>query len=101
MERAPMTPQWLTQALQDPRVTDLCLNGSHQIFADRGNGLEPVALPTSASESWLPDEMRAWVLEQVSLAGKTWDARFPFIDATLPSGHRLHVAFPPLARAGR
>lgn len=97
-----MTPEWLNQALQDPWITDLCMNGANQIFADRGNGLEP--LPVSSSHAgadvWLPDEMRAWVLEQVSLAGKTWDARFPFIDATLPSGHRLHVAFPPLARQG-
>ena len=96
-----MTPEWLSRALEDPRITDLCLNGAHQIFADRGNGLEPLE---QGDPSWQPcweeEEMRAWVLEQVSSAGKTWDARFPFIDASLPSGHRLHVAFPPLARQG-
>ena len=45
-------------------------------------------------------EMREWVLQQLALAGKSWDARHPFIDAALASGHRLHVAFPPLARQG-
>jgi pilus assembly protein CpaF len=92
-----MTPEWLTRLLEDPRVTDLCLNGPELIFADRGAGLEPAQLERP---QWCEDEMKSWVLEQISLAGKTWDARFPFIDATLPSGHRLHVAFPPLARQG-
>jgi pilus assembly protein CpaF len=102
MERAPMTtPEWLSPLLEDPRITDLCLNGARQIFADRGFGLQPIA-PTDGplGGQWTEDEMRTWVLEQVSAAGKTWDARYPFIDASLPSGHRLHVAFPPLARQG-
>lgn len=93
-----MTPEWLDRALTDSKITDLLLNGSERVFADRGNGLEP--LEGSAAASWKDEEMRAWVLDQVSAAGKTWDARFPFIDATLASGHRLHVAFPPLARQG-
>lgn len=99
-----MTPRFLEEALRNPKITDLCLNGSTQIFADLGNGLEPYPSPESRpeqyTENWSDEDLRAWVLEQVSLAGKTWDARFPFIDATLPSGHRLHVAFPPLARQG-
>ena len=89
---------WLKPLLDSPEVTDLCLNGPTQAFVDRGNGMEPVA-PT---DGVLPQEsdLRNWVLDQLSQAGKTWDARHPFIDATLPSGHRLHVAFPPLARNG-
>ncbi len=91
-------PAWLDEALRDEKITDLCLNGTGSAFADHGNGLEP--LGTSWKAEWRDEEMRSWVLDQISLAGKTWDARFPFIDATLPSGHRLHVVFPPLARQG-
>lgn len=95
-------PAWLSLALDDPSITDLCLNGSGQAFADRGHGLEPLEFcrGDGGRPGWSGDEMRAWVLEQVSSAGKSWDARHPFIDAFLPSGHRLHVAFPPLARQG-
>src|SRR5215213_5111638 len=87
-------PGWLERALEHPAITDICLNGSAGAFADRGAGLEPL------EAAWGEEELREWVLAQLSLAGKSWDARHPFVDATLPSGHRLHVAFPPLARQG-
>ncbi|OFZ55282.1 MAG: hypothetical protein A2428_08290 [Bdellovibrionales bacterium RIFOXYC1_FULL_54_43] len=89
------TPGWLADALANPGITDICLNGTSGAFVDRGQGLEPLG-----SGVWQEDTMRTWVLEQISRAGKTWDARYPFTDATLSSGHRLHVAFPPLAQQG-
>jgi pilus assembly protein CpaF len=88
------TPPWLSALLEDSRVTDICLNGPSQAFADRGRGLEPVP------PAWSDDELKHWLLSQLSEAGRSWDARHPFVDATLPSGHRLHAAFPPLARSG-
>jgi pilus assembly protein CpaF len=98
MERAQITPPWLAQALALPEVTDICLNGAGEAFADSGSGLRPL---TAAEEArWSDEDMRSWVLQQLAVAGKSWDARHPFIDATLASGHRLHVAFPPLARQG-
>jgi pilus assembly protein CpaF len=95
-------PEWLINALNDPTLTDLCLNGASEIFVDRGNGMEPFRpgdIP-SWKPGWTEEDLKNWVLEQISLVGKTWDAKFPFIDATLLSGHRLHVALPPLARQG-
>jgi pilus assembly protein CpaF len=92
------TPSWLNTALLNPEVTDICLNGGLG-YVDCGNGMQPIA-SLSENAPWSESEMKSWVLEQISLAGKTWDARYPFIDATLTTGHRLHVAFPPLARQG-
>ncbi|MGZ3707833.1 MAG: CpaF family protein [Bdellovibrionota bacterium] len=91
------TPEWLEQILGDPCVTDICLNGTASVFVDRGNGMEPLA-PMSGFRT--DEELRNWVLETITAAGRSWDARHPFIDATIPSGHRFHVAFPPLARNG-
>lgn len=93
-------PGWLREKLEDPNVTDLCLNGPDSAFIDQGNGMEP--LLTQASEPWNAELMRSWVLEQLSSAGKTWDAKHPFVDASIPTygGHRVHVAFPPMARQG-
>jgi pilus assembly protein CpaF len=93
------TPHWLAHALARPDVTDICLNGANEAFADWGAGLIPIAL-AEGERAWTEEQMRDWVLGQLALAGKSWDARHPFIDAALPSGHRLHVAFPPLARQG-
>lgn len=90
------TPAWLSELLDDRSVTDICLNGSEQAFSDRGRGLELVR----DRSQWSDDELKHWLLFQLSLVGRSWDARHPFVDATLPSGHRLHAAFPPLARSG-
>jgi pilus assembly protein CpaF len=92
------TPRWLNQALESPGTTDVCLNGPTEAFADSGQGMAP--LPQSSASPWSEEDMRNWVLELLASAGKTWDARHPFIDTALASGHRLHVAFPPLARQG-
>ena len=91
-------PAWLSPALEDPQITDICLNGPGKIFIDRGAGLEPwlSSIPAPGDS----DQLRGWVLEQLSRCGKSWDAKFPFVDASLASGHRLHVAFPPIARDG-
>mgnify|MGYP005826258869 CR=1 FL=1 len=91
------TPAWLAEALRNPEITDICLNGARAAFVDSGLGMQ--AVPES-EDSWNDEDMRTWVLQLLASAGKTWDARHPFIDTSLDSGHRLHVAFPPLARQG-
>lgn len=87
---------WLQEELAKPEVTDLCINGALSAFIDRGNGMEPFTPTPLPSET----ELRSWVIDQLSATGKTWDAKYPFVDGTLPTGHRLHVAFPPLAKPG-
>ncbi|MFZ9596728.1 MAG: CpaF family protein, partial [Bdellovibrionia bacterium] len=59
-------------------------------------GLIPLGPGRFESES----ELRTWVITQFSQAGKTWDAKHPFVDGTLASGHRFHVTFPPLSPRG-
>ncbi len=92
------TPSWLQQILERPEVTDICLNGAGSVYIDRGQGREPYPASSCPGPSWSESELREWVLTQLSLAGKSWDAKHPFVDAILSStGHRLHVAFPPIA----
>ncbi len=88
-------PGWLLELLARPDITDICLNGGGTVFLDRGQGLEP-----GPASPWNEDALKAWLLDQISAAGRTWDARHPFVDATLATGHRLHAAFPPIARGG-
>jgi pilus assembly protein CpaF len=84
--------------LLDPSLTDVCLNGAEGLWFDRGHGLERLDGFSEPEES-----VRAWAVELISRAGKSWDAKYPFVDATLPLGSaemRMHVAFPPIARQG-
>ncbi len=89
---------WLDQILTDLSITDVCINGNHSVFIDRGFGLETLAI--SQNPVWTEADLKGWLLLQLSKIGKTWDAQFPFIDASLPTGHRLHAVFPPLAQQG-
>jgi pilus assembly protein CpaF len=94
------TPSWLAHALGDAACTDLCLNGTGAAYADRGAGLRLIEGSDRAEPTWRDDDLRQWVLALLSSAGKTWDAKMPFVDASLPSGFRLHVAFPPMSAQG-
>lgn len=85
----------LRELLDDPSVTDLCINGARGAFVDRDGALARVEIAGLNEES-----LKGWVLGLMSEAGVAWDARHPFVDATLKSGHRLHAAFPPLAGDG-
>ncbi len=88
------TPSWLEELLSDSQVTDICINGAESIYVDRGLGTELLSTP-----AWELQDVRSWVLDQLSKGGKTWDAKYPFVDSPLPSGHRMHCVFPPVASA--
>ncbi|MEN9723598.1 MAG: Pertussis toxin liberation protein [Pseudomonadota bacterium] len=81
--------------LADPAITDICIHGPQRTFIDRGQGME-AQLP-SLDASTESHRLKSWTLDQLSKAGKSWDARSPFIDAPLEPSHRLHVVFPPIA----
>lgn len=98
LANSPSLPPALQALLQDPRVTDLCLNGPFEGFADRGQGMEPVDL--TGATAWDERALWAWCLEALSRSGKSWDARAPFVDGVLPTGHRFHFLFPPLSAQG-
>ncbi len=86
------TPDWLADLLQKNDVTDICINGTQDSFVDRGAGMERLTHP-----AWPGVEIRAWVVDQLSKAGRSWDAKHPFADTFLTSGHRLHAVFPPVS----
>ena len=104
MERAltltptPGLPSAIESLLQDTSVTDLCLNGPFEAFADRGAGMEAVDLTNA--RNWDERALWAWCLDSLSHAGKSWDARAPYVDGVLATGHRFHFLLPPLSPKG-
>lgn len=86
----------LIQYIETHRPNDLCLNGHQECFVDFGSGL------TLLNETFFSsaEDFKEFVIEQISLSGKTWDAKLPFVDTTFFGTYRAHVGFPPLSRNG-
>ncbi|MBC7386736.1 MAG: CpaF family protein [Cryobacterium sp.] len=85
---------------QDKTATDACFS-ARSFAVDRGEGLR-----LDSSVKLAEDDLKNWVLLAISRAGKSFDAKSPFIDLVLPETpscsfrHRLHAIFPPLAPDG-
>jgi pilus assembly protein CpaF len=101
MKDSMKVPLPVLQALSDPATTDVCINGG-RVFADKGDGMtsleSPVGEPVVDAA-----ELKTWILEVLSKAGRSWDARVPFIDAPCQLDGlrlRLHVVFPPISETG-
>ncbi len=93
-------PAWLHNLLVDPSITDICINGPNGSFVDRGQGLESIEAISGNPAHFSESGLKIWVIAQLSKVGKSWDAKSPYVDAGLPSGHRLHAIFPPLSQQG-
>jgi pilus assembly protein CpaF len=85
----------LEPLLADPAVTDVLVNGAHEVWVDRGDGLRRVSLP-------LGDDVAVRRLAQrlATACGRRLDDAQPFVDARLPDGTRLHAVLPPIAGRG-
>jgi pilus assembly protein CpaF len=93
MNLANSAPNWLPQFLLRQDLTDICISGDGKILIDRGAGMETCPI----ADRWDDFTLKQWTLDELTRAGRSWDARHPFIDAILPSGHRLHAVFPPIS----
>lgn len=87
-------PHWLEALLGDRSVTDILINGGGSVFAERNGALSRIEL--TPTESFTASSLQAWAIALLSEAGKSWDARFPFVDLKMREGHRAHLVFPPV-----
>lgn len=85
----------LAEHAEDPRVTDLFLNGASGLFVDRGAGAEPVDGWTASER-----EVRELAVRLVALGGRHLDDQAPCVDVRLASGVRVHAVLAPVATAG-
>lgn len=83
----------LEPLLREEEVTDVLVNSPHQVWVDRGAGLQPSGV-RFANE----DSVRRLAQRLASAAGRRLDESSPFVDAQLPDGTRLHAVIPPIAR---
>ena len=83
------------ELLRDPTVSDVLVNGSGEIFAERNGELELSDLRFEG-----PDEIRAAVERVIAPLGLRLDRSSPTVDARLADGSRLHAAVEPVSIDG-
>jgi pilus assembly protein CpaF len=85
----------LEPLLRAPDVTDVLVNGSDQVYVDRGQGLEraDVSFPDDESVRRLAQRLAA-------SGGRRLDDATPHVDVRLRDGTRFHAVLSPLARPG-
>lgn len=82
-------------ALLDPAVTEVLINGPEQIYIEREGRL--IALPTSFPS----DAALLSVAQNIAQSvGRPLDERNPIVDARLPDGSRVNCVVAPCARLG-
>ena len=85
----------LEALLQDDTITEVLVNGPHQVVVERNGVLEETTLQFRDHE----DVMR--IIERiVAPLGRRVDESSPMVDARLPDGSRVNVIIPPLSLTG-
>ncbi|MCK9983917.1 MAG: pilus assembly protein CpaF [Azoarcus sp.] len=81
--------------LADPSVSDILINGAHQIYVERHGKIELTDITFS------DDAHLMKIIDKiVSRVGRRVDESSPMVDARLPDGSRVNAIIPPLALDG-
>jgi pilus assembly protein CpaF len=85
----------LEPLLADPGVSDILVNGAHQVFVERRGKLERVDVRFN------DDQHLMNIIDRiVSAVGRRIDESSPMVDARLADGSRVNAIIPPLALNG-
>jgi len=85
----------LATVMADPAVTDILVNGPHQVFIERFGRLEP------ANVRFRDDEHLVRIIHRIAArVGRRIDESSPMVDARLPDGSRVNATLPPVTIDG-
>jgi pilus assembly protein CpaF len=82
----------LQPMLDDPEVEEIWINEPDRVFIARRGRPELTTIILSE------EQVRELVERMLSSSGRRLDVSRPFVDATLPGGHRLHVVLRGISR---
>ena len=85
----------LERLLADDSVTEIMVNGPHDVWVERGGRLyeRPVRFADDA-------HLRRIINKIVAQVGRRIDESSPMVDARLPDGSRVNAIIPPLSLSG-
>ena len=85
----------LDEFLRDPFVSDILVNGPHQIYIEREGRLEVT------DATFMDDKHLMRVIRRIGTnVGRRIDESTPMLDARLPDGSRVNAIIPPLSLDG-
>jgi len=85
----------LEPLMQDPTVSDILVNGAHEVYVERRGKLQ------KTNAIFRDDAHLMQVIERiVSAVGRRVDESSPMVDARLKDGSRINAIIPPLALDG-
>lgn len=87
----PFFPEELRELLLDPSISDLMINGTTGVFADRGGVVQPIPLTTPYTN----DRLQAAIERIARLLGQDLTAQNPILNTRLPDGSRVAVVGAP------
>ena len=85
----------LERLLLDDTITEIMVNGPHDIWVERAGRLSPVPIHFADSS-----HLRRIINKIVAQIGRRIDESSPMVDARLPDGSRVNAIIPPLSLSG-
>ncbi len=85
----------LAGLMMEDDITDIMVNGPHEVWVDRGGQLQKTAVRFDDDS-----HLRRFLDRIVGAQGRHLDASNPMVDARLADGSRLHAVIPPLCAKG-
>src|SRR5215467_11910450 len=85
----------LERLLADESVTEIMVNGPHDIWIERAGRLFPSDV--QFNDEW---HLRRIINKMVAQVGRRVDESSPMVDARLPDGSRVNIIIPPLSLSG-
>lgn len=92
----------VNEYLNDPGVSEVLINGPHQIFVERKGKLEltPAQFPDEDNLQAAINSIAQSVGRRISKDEPRLDARLPIIEGSPASGSRIAAVLPPISRQG-
>ena len=81
--------------IDNEQITEIMINGSQEIYVERGGVIEKTRLHFSNDE-----QVRVLIDKILSPLGRRIDESSPMVNARLPQGHRVNAIIPPLSPDG-
>lgn len=85
----------LQPLVDDPSITEVMINGTRDVFIEKGSGMERADVEIESEEK-LSDLIQI----MVGKVNRAVNEANPIVDARLPNGSRVHVVLPPVALRG-
>jgi pilus assembly protein CpaF len=92
----PFFPEEIQALLQDPTISDLMINGTTGVYADRGGVSEHVPL----ANPYTNEKLTAAIERVARILGQDLTSQNPILNTRLPDGSRVAVVGPPASING-